>query len=200
MGRFIMKIYTTFFILIVSVCKAQSPILPLDYNPLNLVEGAYYKDLNDELTKFTGTWKYTNGTTSFTIVFQKKAMFFNSEDNYYEDILIGEYKYIENGVEKVNTLPNLTINYANQYKYNIAGLILYPDTIITNPKKIELNFNDPEREYLNRAIRVKYIPAQGTVPAKIEVKWTGNMSVLPNENSPTEIRVPEQDYILEKQP
>ena len=41
---------------------------------------------------------------------------------HYEDIIIGEYQYIENGIEKLNTLSNLSVNYFDQFlKHNIAG-------------------------------------------------------------------------------
>jgi hypothetical protein len=97
-------------------CKAQSPILPLlSGDSGNIVQGAYYKDLDNVFDKFVGSWKYTNGSTSLIITFKKKTIFYNIYDDYYEDILVGEYKYIENGIEIVNTLPNLTINYSNQF-------------------------------------------------------------------------------------
>ncbi|KQT22607.1 hypothetical protein ASG22_15235 [Chryseobacterium sp. Leaf405] len=39
----------------------------------------------------------------------------------FEDMIIGEYQYIENGVEKTNTLSNLNVNYSDQFlKHNIA--------------------------------------------------------------------------------
>ena len=194
-----------FFLIIAFIsglgCKAQSPTLALlSGDSGNTVQGAYYKDLDNELSKFVGTWKYQNGNTSFTITLQKKAMFHNLNKQIYEDILVGEYKYTANGVDIVNTLPNLNVNYTSQFDYNISGLIIKDRfTQPVGKRGIELSFNDPERDYLNQSIRVKFIDSPGTLPDKIEVKWTGDSSVLPTDTSPTQIRVPEQDYILTKQ-
>ncbi|MFN4313275.1 MAG: DUF6705 family protein [Chitinophagaceae bacterium] len=46
-----------------------------------------------------------NTNTSFKIVLVKKVQQYNGEC--YEDLIIGEYQYIVNGVEKVNTLSKL---------------------------------------------------------------------------------------------
>lgn len=192
------NIYNIILLFSVLICKAQSPILPL-MDPSS-TQGAYYKDLNNELAKFVGTWKYQNANETLTIVLEKKTMFFNVDDNFYEDILVGEYRYNVNGIDKVNTLSNLNNNHINQYLYNIGGSILidkYP--VIPGSRRIEMYFRDPERDYLNKSIRIKHIDSPGNLPDKIEIKWTGDAIVLPNENSPINLRVPEQDYILTKQ-
>jgi hypothetical protein len=125
-------------------------------------------------------------------------MYYDAEENLYTDLLIGQYKYTDsNGIEVVNTLPNLDMN--NPFNNNIFGLLLYPDTSASTSKLVKLNFKDPERDYLNRSIFIKHIDSPGTLPDKIEIKWTGSSSALPTVNSPTEIRVPEQNYILTKQ-
>ena len=189
------------FLFCVGICRGQTLILPILEEAQGIVEGAYYKDLDNELGKFVGTWKYTSGTSSFTITLQKKTMFFESYDNCYKDIIIGEYKYVSNGVEIVNTLNNLNVNYTNQYKYNLSGLVIKDRfTTTAGNRNIELNFIDPARSYLNRGIFVNYIAPSGSVPAKIKVKFTGSMAIPPTDSSPTDIRVPEVDYILTKQP
>ncbi|WP_054850771.1 DUF6705 family protein [Olleya sp. ITB9] len=86
-------------------CKAQSPVLNMETTfssdvPVN----AYYKDANNILNNFEGTWLYTNGNNSLKIILVKSTQHFNGK--YYEDLLIGGYQYIENGVEKINTLTD----------------------------------------------------------------------------------------------
>jgi len=188
------------FLFFVGACRGQNPVLPILQDAQGIVEGAYYKDFDNELGKFVGTWKYANGSTSFTITLQKKAMFYEPEDHYYEDIIIGEYKYVSNGVEIVNTLSNLKVNYLNQYKYNLSGVNITDRTNSVGNRNIKLQFTDPERDYLNRGIFVDYVDPSGSVPAKIKIQFTGSMSIVPNDSSPMEIRVPEVDYILTKQP
>jgi len=58
-------------------CNAQSPIFPLD-DWDNRQANAYYKDLNNDLDPFIGTWVYApetqslNGETFIKIVLYKK--------------------------------------------------------------------------------------------------------------------------------
>lgn len=80
----------------------------------------YKKDLNNLLDPFQGTYIYANGNTSFKIVLKK--MIKQPEGLHFEDMIIGEYQYIENGVEKLNTLSNLNVLYSHQLlKHGIAG-------------------------------------------------------------------------------
>ena len=188
---------------ITALCTAQSPILPFDEIGDGTVVGAYYKDLDNEFSKFTGTWKFENpsSNTSFTITFQKKESLYNPVFNYYEDALVGEYKYVENGVEIINTLNNLNTNHTGQFYYNIAGAMILDQYNSTagNRKKVSCNFNDPEREYILISIIVEYISPQGSQPAQLKVKWMGDLSAI-EEGQPDHIRVPTVEYILVKQP
>ncbi|WP_179377381.1 DUF6705 family protein [Winogradskyella wichelsiae] len=101
-------------------CKAQTPIKSIDSLGWDNLNNAYYKDLNNQLNDFEGTWLYTNGTTSLKIVLEKKLMIYNGE--YYEDLIVGEYQYIENGVEKINTLSQLNQDLGENH--NIYGNFL----------------------------------------------------------------------------
>lgn len=103
-------------------CKAQNPILDIsERDGLNSITGVYYKDTHNLLDSFVGTYVYTNGSTSLKIVLQKKKSF---NTRYYEDLLIGEYQYIENGIEKINTLNKLNIDYTNKSNHSIDGGII----------------------------------------------------------------------------
>ena len=98
---------TIIILLILSAicCKAQSPIINITDDNGNQIAGSYYKDLDNLLNVYEGTYLYTNGTTTLKIVLQKKTMSFDG--HHYEDLIIGEYQYIKNGVEIINTLPRL---------------------------------------------------------------------------------------------
>ena len=141
-------------ILIFINCKAQTPIIDT-YGPQGYpdVNGAYYKDVNGFQNQYVGTWLYTNGTNSLKITFQKRDFkYIQSNINYYDDFLDGEYQYIENGIEKVNTLNNLNIDYGNDiYKYNLYSVskIKYarndcPECGV-NEHRLSMNFNEPSR-------------------------------------------------------
>ena len=120
-----MKNIITFICIInVFACKAQHPTVSL-HNSAEAygVKGYYYKDFNNYLNSFEGTWLFTNGNTSFTVILQKKIMIevsaSSSNKIYYADAIIGEYKYIENGIEKINTLQNISNNHPILFSYNI---------------------------------------------------------------------------------
>jgi hypothetical protein len=86
------------------------------------VIGAYYKDVNNLLNPFEGTYIYTSGSTTLKIVLVKKVLQYNSQ--YYEDLIIGEYQYIKDGVQIVNTLSEITTTYLNQRNHKIEGNLI----------------------------------------------------------------------------
>src|SRR5690606_103459 len=126
-------------------CKAQSPIFPLDdwdYGQAN----SYYKDLNNKLNPFEGTWLYTNGNTSLKIILEKRLMQFNGD--YYIDLIVGEYRYVENGVEKINTLSDLSLDLGEDhsiYGYFIRETCKYVpvDDCVNGEIRLQLHINDP---------------------------------------------------------
>lgn len=125
------KIYIIFIFLIAFNSKAQNPIINLDGWNLIGTQNAYYKDIDNYLNDYVGTWLYTNGTTSFKIVLEKKEML--PVGNYYADYIVGEYQYIENGIEKINTLPNLS---------QIVNSSIGGNNIIKNTNKVRPRCND----------------------------------------------------------
>jgi hypothetical protein len=97
---------------------AQSPIIDIEeYTYKSEIENAYYKDINNYFNDFEGTWLYTNGNTSLKIVLTKETMQYTGK--FYTDGITGEYQYIENGLEKRNTLSN-----TNQYLKGIWSAFL----------------------------------------------------------------------------
>lgn len=149
---------------------------------------------------------YTNGTTSLRIVLVKKVLQYNSQ--YYEDLIIGEYQYIENGVEKVNTLSEINIVYPNQIVHNIAG-----NSVLRNDNKppcndcedfesrLRLSFTEPNSELYGTMIVKK--TTQGSQEAiKIHIKATGSGSVWLEGTPPPplDFNVPSGEYFLIKQP
>jgi hypothetical protein len=99
--------------------------------------GDYYKDLDDELDKYVGTWVYDDGNgTVFTLNLRKVEMFFSEGLEYrYTDEIIVTYKLIKNyellvdnlSLPLLNTLENTpsSIN----CKYGLYGLSVGNNTI-----------------------------------------------------------------------
>ena len=93
-------------------CKAQT-IENYEGKCAGYNSNTYYNDINNRLNHYEGTWKYQNGNEILLIKLRKVL---NTRTNgSTEDILIGEYKYIDNaGVEKINTLSAFNTNNTDQ--------------------------------------------------------------------------------------
>lgn len=114
------KTFLAYFLTILGInCQAQTPIIDLNDRDGNIINGAYYKDTNNLLNQFEGTYILDDGTNYLKIVFQKKTMQYTG--SCYQDLLIGEYQYKENGVEKINTLSRLTTPLQHVFHHAIDG-------------------------------------------------------------------------------
>jgi hypothetical protein len=181
-------------------CKAQV-IIPLNNAHVEIPNGAYLMDTEYELNKYIGTWKYQNGNEVLIITLAKILQYEIS--GHYEDMLIGEYKYIDsNGVTIINTLPNMTANLSSPLYHKINFSIFkyrleYPNCLECEEGEIRIKsyFEDPERSYLPTAIIFRWINPT-TIKAKI---YSDGMGLYPEDNSPTEVRVPQIEYTLIKQ-
>ena len=89
-------------------CKAQQTVpMNTDYSDY-LKDNNYIKDTEGDLNKFVGTWKWTdpNNPNTYMELQFFKVLHWNSNNinNYYEDSIFGNYKYVQNGVIITNTL------------------------------------------------------------------------------------------------
>ena len=115
-------ILITLLLLLTINCRAQSPIINIVDDDGSQINGAYFKDINNLLNPFEGTYIYTNGSDTFKMVLVKKEL--QAYNGYYEDLIVGEYQYIKNGVQIANTLSEISINYMNQRTHKIDGNFL----------------------------------------------------------------------------
>lgn len=164
-----MKIYIILLAIITSYsCKAQSIIVPIgsgediEHNP-----EYYKKDVNNELEKFEGTWKYLSGDSEITFKLKKEEHYL-SPSNYYKDLLVGEYQYIENDLEKVNTLSNFNNVSVSGYNHKISGSVFLhqlPNYCIDNSDiqeiKIELIIQQPNEDFVEGRIILRYVNEDG---------------------------------------
>ena len=118
-----MKNLNILVVLLLSInCKAQTPIIDIIDDDGSQINGAYFKDINNLLNPFEGTYVYTNGNTSFKMVLVKKEL--QAYNGYYEDLIVGEYLYINEGIEIANTLSEINTTYLNQRTHKIDGNFL----------------------------------------------------------------------------
>ncbi len=199
------------FLFVVISCQAQTAILPLYADNYEDVPGGYYKDIDNDLDNFVGIWEYVNGSTSLKITFQKKELYFDSLANNYYDMLVGEYRYVENGVEKINTLNLISNPPSDLIGHTIQGSSIIGNSNIPlcadcppGTKRMSLFFSDPTRDEVEGLYGNLIIMRadQGTVQKiKAELRPRGNIFVTDDEQPQyTSFNVPWGDYILTKVP
>lgn len=146
---------------------AQSPIYDIS-DIREGIEGSYYKDLNNNLDGYDGAYLYTEpNNTSFKIVLKKKVLSFNY---YYEDLIVGEFQFIRNGIEITNTLANINNKYTNEkVNHTITGNFILTGTTWGCPdcspteKRLRLSLIDNKSQNIVgldiRKTKVNNIPA-----------------------------------------
>lgn len=180
---------------IVDICSGESLY--------DLPAGSYRKDINGKLDKFTGTWVWINGSEEVTFKLQKVVHQYFSEENGYEDYMIGNYKYTKNNgsiivintiriPSKFNDVPNVLPEFHPLYAQCTEA-----DTSINfNFTDILLNKEDC------RAI-FEFLPGS-TSQMKLTLKNREGMGVLINEGDPMPVfnhgfTIP-NEIVLTKQP
>ena len=147
-----MKIF--FFILLSVHIQAQTEVsLRADYG--DYPEGTYYKDLNNELNQFVGTWVYTEGSKKYTINFKKLIKWESTwGPHYYEDLIIGGYKLevnnqvIHNSIKTNSTFDNANLIGINFVKNENKYIIIFEDPLncdINGKAVIEKNTANPNQ-------------------------------------------------------
>ena len=174
MTQIILTIAITFTLL---NCKAQSPVLEMVVDALNdAPDNSYYKDVNNVLNDFEGTWLYTNGNTSLKITLVKYLQLYNGK--YYEDLLIGGYQYIENGIELVNTLddannPNLGISASIDGNLILKDCNYHPvNDCVDGEKSLRLGIDDPNSDKHWGILRLFKRTINGQDALKIIIEMT----------------------------
>ncbi|WP_430410938.1 DUF6705 family protein [Kordia sp.] len=197
-----------YFVIIVVVfcmsfsCKAQNPVVGLTQKKGSIPDNIYYKDIDGDLDKYVGTWIYANETTSFTITFRKVIQSFNGK--WYDDLLVGDYKYVKNGVvvmDYLSRINDLTVNNGQHYIY--GNRIIYPyqdvdcDGCTHMERRIDLFFDDPERRHLDFALVIRYLNINNVEKIQANLRVTDIGTVPPN--APLDTRIPYGNYTLIKQ-
>ena len=125
-----MKFKIAFLVLVVNFTFAQTIVNCDSPGALYGMPGYYFKDINNVYNQFEGDYLYTNGNTSLLIKLRKKEHSSVADGLYFEDLLIGSYRYIENGVEKVNVLDDINTAFNDGRDHKI-----YSGIIRTGPEK-----------------------------------------------------------------
>lgn len=197
------KIIVIILLSFTSLGFGQNPVIDLLDDNGSEISGAYYKDVNNLLNPFEGTYIYTDGSKTLKIVLVKKVMQYNG--SYYEDLIIGEYQYAVNGIERVNTLSQINTVYNNQKRHNICGnFIIYNNETrmwkcpecFPNEKRLLLTIEDVSTgRVADLFMRKMNVSGQDVAKVKIS-NVMRNFSANPN---PPEFSLPQGEFVMVKQ-
>ena len=198
------KILFLVIILLNISCNAQNQIINIKNQGYPEISGAYYKDIDNELNAFEGTWLFTNGNVSLKIVLVKKTM--ARTGNYFEDILVGEYQYIVNNIEKINTLSSLSINYTDQYQHHIWGNSLLKNRnrpfctdCAENEMRALISIGNPTKDFFQSLV-LKKLTINGTTALRILIFGGGGGKTYEGDTPPVPgLHVPSGEYTFIKQ-
>ena len=155
--------------------SSYSQIMNIENMNGTSISGAYYKDINNLLDPYVGTWLYSNGADTLKIKLRKVTMT-PSINNSYEDLIVGEYQYVANGVEKINTLNNFNTDYPMQYAHKINGNSILENHDVPpcnscnpNEKRLSLSLTEPLSKFGAR-LTIRLTTEAGQPALKIS-KW-----------------------------
>jgi len=175
-------------------CKAQ--VTPLYKANPDLPEGTYYKDLDNDMEKFGGTWMWENGNTSFTMILDKEEHIFSESENVFHDMVVGEYQFIENGIEIINTLPRLNDASIIGHGFYLSGTAIlhknHPplkcDDCTNDERRIKLFLYDPGTPHIPMQIILRHIVDNGI--EKLQAMIIGGGSYIDSTTHPNTPRIP----------
>ncbi|VXB22535.1 conserved hypothetical protein [Flavobacterium sp. 9R] len=198
-----MKNYLNYivFIILGTTCKAQSPVYDIS-EPKEGPQGAYYKDINGVLDGYDGTYLYTNGNTSLKFILKKKI---KSYGYYYVDLVVGEFQFIKNGIEKGNTLANMAINYTDEeLNHIITGNRIITGTELGCPdcspteKRLRLSFVDDKSPNI-AGIDIRKVEVNGVSAIKVKIFWDGFITLKEGDPPPPPASINTGEYLMIKQ-
>jgi hypothetical protein len=184
-------------------CKAQSIIVPLGSGmDLKQHPSYYLKDVNNEFGKYVGEWKFDNGSSVIVLKLKKEELYQTSPETNYEDLLVGEYKYIENGLEIVNTLSDFDNSNVSGYDHKISGGVYSrrlpnwcTDNSTTQEIKVELFIEHPNNDLVEGRLILRHIIDNGVEKLETCIYQESNLSYDTNARIP----IPDGNYVFLKQ-
>jgi hypothetical protein len=120
-----LTIVSLFYVL---ACNCQVIALQdIEDIPFPPEKNVYYRDNNNLLNSFEGTYLFQDGINTFEVVLLKKESLSNN-NIYFEDMLVGCYRFAVNGVMLVDNVVNLQTMNDETSSYPITS-----NTIIRGP-------------------------------------------------------------------
>lgn len=172
---------TIFKLMALIICfnaYGQETIIDIEDRKTHLeIEGEtyYWKDNNDVLNKFIGTWRYESGSTVFEITYNKAEHLFNGVD--YNDALISSFIYSVNGnIIFDTTTGSIGNDYLN------GGYF----TDVNNLNKIRIVYDEPNQS--NFAQVGTLIMEYNNNSGQETLNWS--VSYIPVDENATPFQIP----------
>jgi hypothetical protein len=217
-----MKTLLKIILLILFVsCKAQT-LTPLYNDGTSPNDGIhpnrYSKDVDNDFGPYVGTWKSEIGNTSLTIIFNKVINDDFGNGDYF-DLLVGEYKYVENGVTLVNSFPTLMqdgtdgvpniVHPDDPWLSNLGSIGIKTDTrgappcpeCPANVRYINLGVSDPTRTNIHGGAKMVRFVENGVEKIRIRIYTTFVDNYTVDYSGPVKLNIPDNSiWTLTKVP
>ncbi|TVZ52752.1 DUF6705 family protein [Dokdonia sp. Hel_I_53] len=200
-------IFNGFLFILTLSCTAQT-IIPIHNIPNDVpLNNIYYKDVENDLTRIVGQWKWEEEHSSLTIDFEKLERVIDDTGTEYYDFLVGEYRYIENGTVLVDAIP-FTADPNDVYRHSIVGGIVNVtvgappcDACTTDTRFIRVNLDDPTRPGISGSmVFARYLEnGEEKIVARILTTFNKNYLTQDNYTGPELLSIPEGVYTFLKQ-
>ncbi len=193
----------TYIVLLFAIFACNAQTINIEAQDGTYIPGAYYKDTNNILGDFIGTFLYQNGNITFKLVLQKKMAnaITNGGISFTEDLITGGYFYEGNGFQ-ASSLDELSIAFLNARSYAIDGNIVLTGNVrgcsdcAGGEHRLLLSVvHGPSHSIGNIILRRKIIGGQPALEATIW--WEGKVRSLDDE--PTTAPFPGGVYMMIKQ-
>ncbi len=186
-------------------CQSQN-VVPIFQAPIDTPNNTYYKDLDNDFNPYVGKWKWSEGSNSLTIVFDKVVMVPDGND--YEDLLVGAYIYVERNTERVNTFP-LAKDLKKINNNHIINLLItdkikpFMPTCPECPKNVRyitLSITEPKASGVYGKACMVYFVDDGIEKIRIRFWNAYNENLRADYNGPMYLAIPEMSlFTLTKQ-
>ena len=150
----------------------------------------YYKDVNNDLNKFLGTWTFQDTNSELIVTF-----YFNEHHDLggaFYDGLYAKFKYTENGAVIYDTLLDNSI----AAEYHIFGGTIFQDTLNKTSLSYYEPTNIPYRGEWSPILYLELLPCNtiGCTPQlKWDLYWAGG-----EDSDPWPFKIP-SNMVLDKQ-
>ena len=156
------------FIILIGALNTISAqqIFPLDESKLDPPNGAYYKDLNNELNPYVGLWAGNWDGKMLSLEIRKIKKRYTSNDGSYFDLdkLVGERKVVSaSGVIEVDRITTFDqdapefYGLFGQYKnFSQKYLLFQPKDMCGKGANVDITFTNPQKTEMS--LHFKYNP------------------------------------------